>query len=311
LEEVDYLAQTQFKKHMPSFALMLTAIIWGAGFIGVQMAIDSGFSSGLILFCRFSIASAILLGFFSKKIFPLKKQDIIYSLIAASFLFIGFYAQTIGLTFTTPSNNGFFTSTNVIMVPFIAWILHRRRPPAKIWFCALMALTGFFVLSYHPAAGFSVNIGDLLTVLSAFFFACHIAGLGIISPRVETFKLTFLQMVFGAAFALLGMLIFEPGSLAAADFSKGWGAVLFLGVFPTCVCFFLQFWAQAKTNSGKAALLLSGEALWCAVFSVMLGYEVFSSQMILGGLLIVGATVLLEMGGRRQAAADMLPATHL
>ena len=102
-------------------------------------------------------------------------------------------------------------------------------------------------------------------------------------------------MAFGTALALIGMTVFERDSIVRADWSMGWAPVLFLGIFPTCVCFFLQFWAQARTTSGKAALLLSGEALWCVVFSVMMGYESLNYNMVLGGALIVGATILLEV----------------
>jgi len=275
--------------------MLLTAMLWGAGFIGTQMALDSGFSPGLFLSSRFAIASVILLVIGIKKIFPLCKQDVLYSFISGFLLFLGSYLQTIGLTFTTPSNNGFFTSVYVIIVPLIAWVLHRKRPPFKLWVCCLIALAGLIALSYQQDTGFTINVGDMLTLLSAFLFACHYASLGIISPKVETLKLTFLQLAFVAAASFICMLIFEPGSTERADWSAGWMPVLFHAVFPTCLCFFMQFWAQARTSSSKAAIILSGEAFWCAAFSVIVGYELFSAQMVIGGLLIVGAIILLEV----------------
>ncbi len=282
-------------KHLPTLALMLTAIVWGAGFMAVQIALDSGFSEGLILLCRFVVAALVLLMVGGKRIFPVSRRDLLYGLIAGFLLFLGFYVQTAGLRFTTPSNNGFFTSTNVIMVPFIAWMLQKKRPPVKLFFCCLMALTGFFILAWNPQVGFSVNLGDLLTLLCAFFFAFHIAILGVFSPLVDAVRLTFLQITFAGGFSLIAFLLWELPALSLVNWQSGLPAVVFLGLFATCLCFFVQTWAQGKTSSGKAAVILSCESLWCAVFSVMLGYERLSVQMVVGGLIIMGAVCLLEL----------------
>lgn len=290
------------QKRLPTLALMLVAVIWGAGFMGVQIALDSGFSEGFILLCRFGVAALLLLAVAHRRIFPIARADLIHSLIAGTLLFLGFYIQTVGLRFTTPSNNGFFTAANVMMVPFIAWALQKKRPPVKLIFCCLIALAGFFLLVWNPGQGFSFNAGDLLTLLSAFFFACQIAYMGIAAAKVELFRLTFLQMSVAFILSLASVAIFERPALAQAQWSSGLPAVLFLGIFCTCACFLMQAWAQSRTGSGKAAVIMSCESLWCMVFSVMLGYERLSAPMVAGGVAIVGAVCLLEveLPGRRK-----------
>lgn len=288
------MSETFREKRLPTLGLVLVSIIWGAGFIATQIAIDTGFSAGQIMLFRFVVASLALFAAGWKRILPLRKQEILCGLIAGLLLFLGFYTQTVGLRYTTPSNNGFFTATNVIMVPLIAWALQKKRPPLKLFFCSLMALAGFFILAWRPGEGFSVNGGDLLTLLCAFFFACHIASLGILSAKVEPLRLTFLQVFFAAVFSLAGFLALDRNTPSQAQ-PGGIGAVLFLGLFSTCLCFFVQTWAQSKTSSGKAAVIMSTESLWCMLFSVALGYERLSAQMLIGGLVIVGAVCLLEV----------------
>ena len=282
------------KKRLPTFGLLLVAMIWGAGFVFTQMAIDSGFSPGLILVSRFTVAALALMAVAGKRIFPLNRQEAVSGLIAGTFLFLGFYSQTAGLVITTPSNSGFFTVTNVIMVPFLAWAIHRRRPPIKLFGCSLMALGGFFILFWQAGQGFTVNSGDMLTLLCAFFYACHITSLGVLSAKVDFFRLTFLQLAFSALFSLVCVLAFELPALVAADIASGVKSILFLGLFSTCLCFLIQTAAQSRTSSGKAAVILSGEALWCMIFSVMAGYEAFTPRMVIGGVVIVGAICLLE-----------------
>ena len=44
--------KTNRTKHLPTFALMLAAMIWGQALVTVQIALDNGFSEGLMLFGR-------------------------------------------------------------------------------------------------------------------------------------------------------------------------------------------------------------------------------------------------------------------
>ena len=273
--------------------LVLTAVIWGSGFMANQMAIDAGFSPGLILLLRFLIATAALLVIFRKKLFPMTKTELRYGFVAGIFMFSAFYAQTLGLTLTSPSNNGFYTALNVLMVPFIAWGFWKRKPPLKVFLSCALCLVGMFVLSYSGGS-FSFNLGDLLTVLCAFLFACHIAYLGVCASRMEASKLTFLQMAFSLAFSLVAFLIFDIPRVAEADFSAGLLPILYIGLFSTCLCFFLQTFAQSRTNSGTAAVILCTESLWCAMFSVLLGYESATVHMALGGLIILVSVVCVE-----------------
>ncbi|QJA10160.1 DMT family transporter [Romboutsia sp. CE17] len=47
--------------------------------------------------------------------------------ILSIFLFVAFQFQTIGLVYTTPSKNTFITAANVVIVPFIGYIIYKRK----------------------------------------------------------------------------------------------------------------------------------------------------------------------------------------
>jgi drug/metabolite transporter (DMT)-like permease len=255
---------------------------------------------------RFTIA-ALILGFL---LFPrlrrMSLRDGINGLAAGFFLFAGFYFQTVGLVYTTPSNNAFITSTNVIMVPFIAMIAFRTRPRFKFFILAFTCFAGVSLLNYSPAEGLRFNSGDLYTLLCAFFFACHIAFLGKASRETDTAALTFLQMAVASVFSLAVFLLADGGSVQGIDFKAGLPAVIYLGLFSTLLCFFIQTTAQRYTSSAKAAIFLSTEALFGTLFSVSLGLEPFSMRMLTGGSLILFSLILSELDlkitGRRPPA---------
>ncbi len=57
-------------------------------------------------------------------------------------LFLGFSLQIIGLQYTTPSKNAFLTATNVVIVPFIAFLICRKKVGLKGIAGAVLAIAG-------------------------------------------------------------------------------------------------------------------------------------------------------------------------
>ncbi len=68
--------------------------------------------------------------------------------------------------YTTPSKNAFITATNVVIVPFIGFILYRRKLDKIGIISSLVALIGIGILSLE--ADFSINFGDFLTLICSF-----------------------------------------------------------------------------------------------------------------------------------------------
>ena len=211
------------------------------------------------------------------------------------YFFWRFFSQTVGLQYTTPSNNAFLTATNVVMVPFMAWAIHRRPPRMKAFILALVCLLGIGVLTDNPESGLSFNPGDLLTLLCAFLFAGHIAYLDVASKKVGAAPLTFIQMAISAFLSLVTLLIMGKQAVEGVHLAQGILPALYLGMFSTCLCFLIQTAAQRHTTSSKAALYLSTEALFGTLFSILVGLEPLTSSMMIGGLMIMGTIVLSEV----------------
>ena len=82
-------------------------------------------------------------------------------------LFLGFFLQTLGLNYTTPSKNAFITSVNVVIVPFIGLLLYKRKIDKFGMASSFMAIIGIAVLSL--SADFTVNLGDVLYIIMCFW----------------------------------------------------------------------------------------------------------------------------------------------
>ncbi len=271
-------------------ALVLVAIIWGSGFTASKMALDSGFGPFYMMAFRFTIAAVIMRVVLYKKLKNITRDELKAGAIIGAFLFFAFGTQTVGLIFTTPSKNAFLTGTNVVMVPFIYWAISRVKPDIYSIIAAVVCFLGIGTLSYDGS--FSMGIGDTLSLICAVGFACHISLTGFFAKKVDVIKLAFLQMVFAAILSFGTAIFFED---LPAEFSRtGVLSIIYLGVFSTMVAFFLQTVAQKYTTASRTAIILSTEAIFGTLFSVILLSEQLTVNMIIGGCAIFIAIITVE-----------------
>ncbi|NCD07210.1 MAG: EamA family transporter, partial [Spirochaetia bacterium] len=87
--------------------------------------------------------------------------------------------------------------------------------------------------------------------------------------------------------SLLFFVFYDKLVITNIDYTKGILSILYLGIFSTCLCFFIQTYAQSNTSPSKAAMILSTEALFGSLFSVILKIEPFTINLLIGGSLIL------------------------
>lgn len=276
-------------------ALIITAIIWGTGFIGTEYAIDTGAKTSLIIAMRFLFAGIILLFVYLKDVKTIKLPTLKIGVSAGVMLFFGFYFQTLGQSTTTVSNSSFLTATNVVMVPFLVWFVTKKAPSTKFFVLAFTALIGIGVLTLDFATGFSFKAGDITVLCSAFCFAVHIAFIGIYAKNLSSKQMTFLQMITAGIIAFLFMIIFDRSAIDFDIIKAAFLPTLYLATFSSCICYYLQTTAQQYTTPSKAGIFMSMEGLFGSVFSVMLGIDTLTSNLAIGGTIILASVVLSEV----------------
>jgi len=270
--------------------LILVAIIWGSGFTATKLALDSGFGPFYLMAFRFAIAAIIMKVIFFKKLKNMSRDELRAGAIIGAFLFFAFGTQTVGMLFTTPSKNAFLTGTNVVMVPFIYWAISRIKPDVYSVIAAVICFIGISTLSYEGS--FSMGLGDTLSLICAVGFACHISLTGYFAKKIDVIKIAFLQMAVAAVLSLIAALFFEQ---LPVEFDRtGVLSVIYLGVFSTMVAFFLQTVAQKYTTASRTAIILSTEAIFGTLFSVLLLSEKLTVNMIIGGCAIFLAIITVE-----------------
>lgn len=270
-------------------SLLFVALIWGSGFIATKYGLDMISPLYLNAF-RFSIAFILMVVIFHKKLKKVNKKNLIGGIVIGIFLYTAFAFQTVGLQYTTAGKQAFLTGTNVIIVPFLYWLVQGKRPDNYSFVATILTFIGIALLSLEN--GFQMQLGDSLTIVCAFLFACHIVSIGYYTKENDPIVLTVLQFGVAAILSLLTAFLFEdaPSNIP----TSGILSVMYLGVFSTLIAFLIQNIAQSKTSSTHAAIMLSLESVFGSILSAILLAEVFSSQMIVGCVIIFIAIITAE-----------------
>ena len=271
--------------------LIIVAFIWGSGFVVTKNTLDS-MSPLYIMFFRFSIAAIIASVIFRKHLKSTSKSDIKAGLYMGIVLSIAFAFQTFGLQYTTVGKQAFLTGTNVVIVPFIYWLISKRKPAINNLTAAILTFIGIGMLTLDFKNDIFMNTGDVYTLICAVFFAGHIAITGFFAQDKNPFVINTLQLIFSAVFFLIAAILIDGVTL---NFSQGGLlGVSYLGIFSTMICFSLQTFAQKYTLSTHAAIILSLESVFGSILGVLLLSEVFTPIMVVGCLIIFIGIITAE-----------------
>jgi drug/metabolite transporter (DMT)-like permease len=277
--------------YIGKIGLMLVAIIWGTGFVASALALEN-YSAYQILAIRFTIAFLVLLVLNIKRLKVLSAKTIKRGSLLGVFLFLAFAFQTVGLQFTTPSKNAFLTAVNVVIVPFLGYLLLKKKLSVKSIVGSFVTLIGIALLSLTGSVG-SFNLGDILTLICAVFFALQIFVTDLFVNEEETWSLMLLQM--GSAAILSWITLFVTGDKLPVLEFKSLMPVLYLGLVSTLLAYFIQTASQKYTTSSQAAIILSTEAFFGMISSVIILSERVSINMLVGAVFIFIGILIVEL----------------
>lgn len=282
-----------------NLVLLFTGAVWGMGFVAQSSAM-SAVGPWTFTAARFVLAALTLLPFAvrerSRSSHPLPRADLVGFVLCGAALFAGSIVQQFGMLTTSVTNAGFLTGLYVVMTPAVAFLAFRQRPHWVVWVAAPVALFGLLLAGGGRLE--AIGRGDWLTVGSAAAFAAQIVLVGTFAARSDRpFALSFVQVAACAAASLAGTLAFETIDLAAL--SRVWPLVAYGGCFSSALAFTLQTIGQRWTTAPQAAIFLSSEAVFAALFGAIFLGERILPIGYLGCALILAAMLAVELVPQR------------
>ena len=298
------------------FGMLFTAAIWGFSFVVVKDSLND-VSAAYMIAIRFSIAALAVGLLFFRRLKKINVQYLKKDGLIGIFLFLAYLSQTIGCNYTTPGKNAFLTTFYVVLIPFVAWIVCRKRPEWPVFVAVLLQILGigFLSLGDDVKSGLNFNFGDFLTLVCAVFFCLQMFFQSYFSKTSEEndpVVYAFIQFAVGAVLAWLVapfydaeknilMVNFQP--LSMVDFaSKGFiMSALYLGLAGTAVAFVVQNIGLRFLNPALATILLSFESVFGMIFSILIPVNGVREKLgvcgIIGCIFIFAAVIIAQRQG--------------
>ncbi len=270
------------------YTLLLVAVtaVWGWTFVVVQDAIAL---YGVIPFLavRFTLAWAALAPIYATK---LTRRSLLVGGGIGVVLAAGYFFQTTGLLFTTPTNSGLITGLFVVFAPLADRLLFGTNLSRQVVLAVALSFVGMVLLAGGGPEG--ANWGDLLTLLCAAALGLHIALLSRYAATYDAGALTLAQILSIALIFVIVWPFFSPFSLPPAGV---WVALLVTGLLASAGAFLVQTTVQQHIPAARTAIILTMEPVFAALFGYWLAGDRLVALQILGALMILSALVIGEV----------------
>ena len=312
--------------------LLVTAAVWGFGFVAQRSGMEH---TGPFAFngIRFLLGSLSLLPFIfirRRRSSALKAPFLnifLASFAAGSCLFIAVIFQQFGIIFTTAGNAGFITGLYVVLTPVFGIFLGRKTGIAT-WAGSVLTLAGLYFIS---AAGRpSINPGDIIIIISAFFWAAHVLIIdrlmqGEHEIPVDPIELSSGQFAVCGVFSLLGAFIVEPAVSAMIECIEpslldtglfGWLPfpalvsaiksgeisfpvqalipILYAGLCSVGIAYTLQVIAQRDAPPAHATIILCFEGCFAALGGALLLGEKTGAWTFIGFIFMLAGMIATQ-----------------
>ncbi|WP_455478849.1 DMT family transporter [Bartonella sp. B10] len=284
---------TQLKRPLFSkqeFALFSVTILWGITFLVIHIAVRY---SGPFFFVgfRFIVASFLCGAIFWRSMKGLTVYEIFAGMAIGIGMFLGNALQASGLQTIISSQSAFITALYVPMVPILQWIIFKKPSRFTSWIGIIFAFTGLMFVSGGGGKGIDFSKGEILTLLGALAIAGEIILIGLFANKVDSRRITIVQLFFAGLFSFCCMPLVGESMPA---FSWVWLNIGMGLAFMSAVIQWTMNWAQKSVSPTRAAIIYAGEPVWAGIVGRVAG-EYLSPLALLGGLFILIGIIVSEL----------------
>tara|TARA_A100001391_G_scaffold97812_1_gene64798 strand:+ start:25209 stop:26147 length:939 start_codon:yes stop_codon:yes gene_type:complete len=275
----------------------------------------------LFMALRFFLAGLVLAMVAWPRLLRLDRDQYLRSLRVGLVFGLAMSFWILGLNFGTHVGEGaFLTSLGVVLVPVMARLVFKERPPPSTWVALPVAASGLALLALE--GGFRAEPGQWFYVAAAAMFALFFTlntraandavragadGAVTTRRRVPALALTTVVMFTVSLVTGLGSLALEPWQATLDEFSgamAGW--VIASATLGTAVRFFMQTYAQSLSVHSHGVVILVLEPMWTALFAALWFGETMTAVQVSGCLMIFLSLLVNRWSSVRRALKTWL-----
>ena len=204
----------------------------------------------------------------------------------------GVICQQYGLPLPSVGKAGFIWSLYVIMVPIVGRLFLHRKISGRIWFAALIAVAGFYLMSMTNGIE-ALSRGDILMFITAMTLTAYVYTMDHFSSRAEPTTFICIQF-FASGLGAVPFALFLERSTTMADITACFWPLMYAGVVLCALGYTLQMIGQKTVESTRATIILGLESLFSLLSGLVFYHEHLLPKEYLGCLLIFIAVLIAE-----------------
>lgn len=257
-------------------------------------------SSIEIAFLRATIAS-MFIGIFGllikqKNSLQLIKENIVLLVISGAAMGLNWIFLFQAYKYTTISNatlSYYFAPVFVIILSpiFLKEKLNRRKV-----ICVIGAMIGLFLVLNGDFSGLDNSYNHMKGILYGLLGAGLYASIILMNKFIKNlsgFETTLIQLIV-SALVLLPIIIYQGNLNVTTITNKSWIFIVLLGVIHTGFAYLLYFSSMKEVKGQSIAILSYIDPISAVVFSSIFLGEDMNLFKVVGGIFILGSTVLSE-----------------
>ncbi|MAJ01902.1 MAG: hypothetical protein CMA10_05810 [Euryarchaeota archaeon] len=300
-----------------ALVLLSVTLVWGATFIWMKQALNALDGElqeygtipvvAFLVGARFFIATVLILAFFSDARASVKNRELWKGGgVLGGLMLVGFVTQMVALEDINPSTSAFLTSLYVVMTALLSVRMTQHPPRATLYWGVFLATFGAGFIEGPPHL--SWGWGEIVTVISAFFFALHIIFTQNLTQKLDPIGLSLTSFAAVSVGALLIMVFSSREALEmipAVLSTKGVLVPLFLlGLGGSFFCLIALNMYQRHMHPVQAAIIYAFEPVWATVFGLSLGLVPWTWWILIGGGVLLGGNLLVELTTPKDETAE-------
>ena len=312
------------KQYLGNALLLFTGMIWGSGFVGQRLGMETEvgpitFNAARMLLAGIFISLVVAVmaliergkkGAIKSGISPRerarerqqavrtaedkydrRRYTIIGGICCGAMLAAGATFQQAGIVYTEAGKAGFITAMYILLVPIINFLFFRKKNTWIVWFAVAIGVVGMYFLCAQEGLFFSK--GDLLMLACALFFSFHILCCDYFVQRGDAVRISAIQfftcaLISGIIAQIVEHPTWEQTCTAVLP-------ILYLGIVSGGIGFTLQIVGQQFTEPTIASLLMSTESVFAVIFGAVFLHEYMNGREMVGCLLIFAAIILAQL----------------
>jgi drug/metabolite transporter (DMT)-like permease len=297
-------------------AIIVTTVLWSSSLIFAKLIFAE---VGPIVFValRYTLACPFLLVVTlqhkrKQTVEDVKNNWKILLVAGLSGPFISQILQYIGLELTTASDALLLLNlTPIFVVILAAPVLNEKITIEKVVGLVLATIGAMFIVmnTVPESATFDFwrILGNLIVIVSTFFFAINgIAG-KIAIKSVDAVSTTFYSTLFAVPFIWISATLLDDVTVLLTMSIQAWLVVMWVAIVNTVIAFILYYESMKHIEASLVQIMLNLIAVWGVLMSILVLHETVTYLQIFGGAITVLGVVFAQMAqARRKTNEDHL-----